>query len=111
MMNFTKKKIQLLPLVVWLISTEVNAQSVDVFLPEIRIRDTSTMISKKDIPAATESVSKEQMADSINVINVEDALKYLPSVNIRKRYEGDRNGIIATRTSGTLESAKSFDVS
>lgn len=85
-----------------------GAHAEDVLLPEVRVRDTSTMVSKKDIPAATESVSKEQMADSINVVNVEDALKYLPSVNIRKRFEGDRNGIIATRTSGTLESAKSL---
>ena len=46
--------------------------------------------------------------EKINVINVEDALKYVPSLHIRKRYIGDRNGIISTRTSGTIQSALSL---
>lgn len=46
--------------------------------------------------------------EKINVINVEDALKYVPSLHIRKRYIGDRNSIISTRTSGTIQSALSL---
>ena len=35
----------------------------------------------------------------MNVVNTEDIVKYLPSLQIRKRYIGDRNAIIAARTS------------
>ncbi|HTN66387.1 MAG TPA: TonB-dependent receptor [Burkholderiaceae bacterium] len=61
-----------------------------------------------DLPAVTEGISRQQMAESVNVINTEDALKYLPSIQIRKRFIGDTNGIVATRTSGTLMSARSL---
>jgi len=81
---------------------------VDKSLNEVVVSDTHSMMSKRDIPAVTESVTAEQIADSINLVNTEDALKYMPGLNIRKRFEGDRNGIIATRTSGTLQSAKSL---
>ncbi|PKO83661.1 MAG: TonB-dependent receptor [Betaproteobacteria bacterium HGW-Betaproteobacteria-11] len=62
----------------------------------------------KDLPAVTEGVTAEKMAESINVINTEDALKYLPSIHIRKRFIGDTNGIVASRTGGTLASARSL---
>lgn len=61
-----------------------------------------------DLPAASEGIDRRQIEDSINVINTEDALKYLPSIQIRKRFVGDTNGIVATRTSGTLASARSL---
>ncbi len=35
-------------------------------------------------------------------------LKYLPSFQVRERYIGDRNGPIATRTTGTLSSAQTM---
>lgn len=59
-------------------------------------------------PAVTEGVTAETMADSINVVNTEDALKYLPSLQVRKRFIGDTNGILATRSAGTLMSARSL---
>jgi iron complex outermembrane receptor protein len=102
-----KKKILLTPIALVASLMVSGAYAADVVLPEVRVTDTSTMINSRDLPATTESVTAEQIADSINVINTEDALKYLPSLNVRKRFEGDRNGILATRTSGTLQSAKS----
>ena len=48
-------------------------------------------------------MSAAQLAAAVNVINTEDVVKYLPSVQVRKRYIGDRNSIIATRTSGPSE--------
>ncbi len=44
----------------------------------------------------------------MNVVNTEDILKYPPSLQIRKRYIGDRNAIIAARTTGTVQSARSL---
>lgn len=58
-------------------------------------------------PSPQAEVSGEQ-ARSMNVVNTEDIVKYLPSLQIRKRYIGDRNAIIAARTTGTVQSARSL---
>ncbi len=61
-----------------------------------------------NLPAVVESVSAREIAESVNAVDVEDAVKYLPSLQIGKRYVGDRNGIVASRSSGTLVSARSL---
>ncbi|MCE9638670.1 MAG: TonB-dependent receptor [Betaproteobacteria bacterium] len=60
------------------------------------------------MPATTESVTRAQMAETINVMNTEDALKYLPSLIVRKRNFGDQQAPLATRTSGLGQSARSL---
>jgi len=60
------------------------------------------------IPATMEGVTREQIAQSINATDSEDALKYLPSLLVRKRYVGDYNhAILSSRASGTGNSARS----
>ncbi|MES3014100.1 MAG: TonB-dependent receptor [Pseudomonadota bacterium] len=60
------------------------------------------------IPATLESVTAEQIARTINATDSEDALKYLPSLLVRKRYIGDYNhAILSSRASGTGNSARS----
>lgn len=61
-----------------------------------------------NLPASHAGMSQQQIAESINVINTEDVVKYLPSTQVRKRYIGDRNSIIATRTAGQTSSARSL---
>ncbi|MCR4303090.1 MAG: TonB-dependent receptor [Gallionella sp.] len=61
----------------------------------------------RNITTSTEAATR-QLIESTNVINTEDAVKYLPSVQIRKRYIGDRNAILASRNAGTLDSARSL---
>ena len=75
-------------------------------LPEMTVRQARPTVVV-DNPSPQAQVTAEQMRE-INVINVEDSLKYAPSLFIRKRYIGDRNGIIATRTSGSTQSARSL---
>jgi iron complex outermembrane receptor protein len=48
------------------------------------------------------------MTESVNVVNTEDALKYLPSLVVRKRRIGDQQAPLATRTSGLGQSARSL---
>ena len=75
-------------------------------LPEMTVSQARpTLVA--DNPSPQAQVTQEQMRE-INVINVEDSLKYAPSLFVRKRYIGDRNGIIATRTSGSTQSARSL---
>ena len=60
------------------------------------------------IPATMESVTAEQIARTVNATDSEDALKYLPSLLVRKRYIGDYNhAILSSRASGTGNSARS----
>nr|WP_240980141.1 TonB-dependent receptor [Ramlibacter agri] len=60
------------------------------------------------IPATVESVTREQIDQTINARDSEDALKYLPSLLVRKRYIGDYNhAILSSRASGTGNSARS----
>ena len=60
------------------------------------------------IPATMESVTREQLERSVNATDSEDALKYLPSLLVRKRYIGDYNhAILSSRASGTGNSARS----
>jgi iron complex outermembrane recepter protein len=60
------------------------------------------------IPTTMEGVRAEQIAESINATDSEDAIKYLPSLLIRKRFIGDYNhAVLASRASGTNNSARS----
>jgi iron complex outermembrane receptor protein len=60
------------------------------------------------IPTTIETVTGEEIARGINASDAEDALKYLPSLLVRKRYIGDYNhAVLSTRASGTGNSARS----
>jgi len=60
------------------------------------------------IPTTVEGITREQIAQTINATDSEDALKYFPSLLVRKRYIGDYNhAILSSRASGTGNSARS----
>ena len=61
-----------------------------------------------DFPATSEGVTASQIAESINAVTSAETIKYLPSIVVRERYIGDRNGIVSTRTTGTVSSAESI---
>src|SRR4051812_15467190 len=61
------------------------------------------------IPTTMEGGTREQVEETINAFDSEDALKYLPSLNVRKRYPGDYDhAVLASRASGTGNSARSL---
>ena len=61
------------------------------------------------IPTTIESINAEQLAQRINATDSEDALKYFPSLNVRKRYIGDYDhAVLSSRASGTGNSARSL---
>ncbi|MEP6875045.1 MAG: TonB-dependent receptor [Burkholderiales bacterium] len=62
-----------------------------------------------EIPTTTESITAEAISKSINATDAEDALRYFPSLNVRKRYIGDYDhAVLASRASGTGNSARSL---
>ncbi len=61
------------------------------------------------ISTTIEGITREQIEHSINATDSEDALKYLPSLLVRKRYIGDYNhAVLSTRASGTGNPARSM---
>ncbi|PTR05552.1 iron complex outermembrane receptor protein [Nitrosospira sp. Nsp5] len=83
-------------------------------LPEMTIGGKVTPIAKQTdkeryrLPQTTESITREKMDATVNMMQTEDAIKYLPSVQVRNRYIGDTNAPVGTRTSGTSASARSL---
>lgn len=60
------------------------------------------------IPTTIEGITRKQIEEQVNATDAEDALKYLPSLLVRKRYIGDYNhAVLSTRASGTGNSARS----
>ncbi|HEU5435268.1 MAG TPA: TonB-dependent receptor plug domain-containing protein, partial [Telluria sp.] len=61
------------------------------------------------IPTTIEGITGAQVENRINATDSEDALKYFPSLNVRKRYIGDYDhAVLASRASGTGNSARSL---
>lgn len=91
----------LAPASVYAQNTQVAAAARD----EIVIRGVREKI---EVPSTIEVITAETLADTVNVTNTEDALKYLPNVLIRKRHIGDTQAPMSTRTSGVGASARSL---
>ena len=60
------------------------------------------------LPQTTESITRERMNETINMTGAEDAIKYMPSIQVRQRYIGDTNAPVGTRTSGMASSARTL---
>lgn len=84
------------------------SQTVEPTLPTLTVEGTRSTADKNNLPVTTESVTAAQAAETINATTVEDMLKYTPSILIRKRYTGDTNAPMATRTTGINASARSL---
>ena len=74
----------------------------------VRVQGAAPSSLPTNIPTTRETVTREDIARSVNAADSEDALKYLPSLLVRKRYIGDYNhAILSSRASGTGNSARS----
>ncbi len=74
----------------------------------VEIRASQPTSLPVQIPASVEGVTAATLERTINATDSEDALKYLPSLLVRKRYIGDYNhAILSSRASGTGNSARS----
>jgi iron complex outermembrane recepter protein len=61
------------------------------------------------LPTTVESITGAEIQTRINASDSEDALKYFPSLLVRKRYIGDYNhAVLSSRASGTGNSARSM---
>lgn len=60
------------------------------------------------LPQVTESITATRFEQTINVVDTEDALKYFPSIFLRKRNYGDTQAVMASRVWGVSSSARSL---
>ncbi len=59
-------------------------------------------------PSTSVTIDADRIATTVSAVSTEDALKYAPSLILRKRSIGDNFAPIATRTSGLGSSARSL---
>jgi iron complex outermembrane receptor protein len=94
-------------------ATTANAQTAAEAplhqLGTVTISGTRPTSLPTQIPTTIEGITREEIERTVNATDAEDALKYLPSLLVRKRYIGDYNhAVLSTRASGTGNSARSM---
>jgi iron complex outermembrane receptor protein len=96
----------------------LNIEQRDVASAEnemTRTMGTVTVVARRDstlptsIPTTIEGITGDSIKANINATDAQDALKYFPSLNVRKRYIGDfDHAVLASRASGSGNSARSL---
>lgn len=111
----TRLAAALLPLLSGLAGAQETAPPLWVATHDERVLERVTVTGSRpstlplEIPTTTEGVTAQKIERGINATDSSDALKYLPSLNVRKRNIGDYDhAVLATRASGTGNSARSL---
>ena len=69
---------------------------------------TPPAVARFQLPQQSYSVTAKQIDETINLKDAEDAVKYLPSLFVRKRNDGDNQAVLATRSWGLNSSARTL---
>jgi len=77
-------------------------------LPDVDVKARRDAIESPAFPSTVVAVDAEQIRRETNAVDVEDAVKYLPSLFVRKRNFGDTQAVLATRTWGVGSSARTL---
>ena len=86
----------------------LSGETSDLVTGTITVKDSFVDSRIMKFPATVETYDKKQIEESVNAATPAQALKYLPSIQVRERSIGDRNGIISSRTIGSISSAQSM---
>lgn len=65
-------------------------------------------VQRFQLPNTVASVTRRDIQDKVNIIDTEDAVKYMPSLSMRKRNNGETQAVLQTRTWGYGSSARSL---
>jgi iron complex outermembrane receptor protein len=60
------------------------------------------------LPQESYSITAKEIEETINLRDPEDAVKYMPSLFVRKRNDGDNQAVLATRSWGLSSSARTL---
>jgi len=87
--------------------TAVKLSGVKITAEAAPERVTLTPVQSLTLPAIA-TITSRKVEETVNLMDTEDAVKYLPSVFLRKRNNGDTQATMATRTWGVSSSARSL---
>ena len=69
---------------------------------------TPPVVQRYQLPTQSFSTTAKRIEETVNLKDPEDAIKYFPSLFVRKRNDGDNQAVLATRTWGVNSSARSL---
>ena len=69
---------------------------------------TPPIVQRFQLPTESFSTTAQQIEETVNIKDPEDAIKYFPSLFVRKRNDGDNQAVLATRTWGLNSSARTL---
>jgi iron complex outermembrane recepter protein len=69
---------------------------------------TPPAVARFQLPQQSYSITAKQIDETINLKDAEDAVKYMPSLFVRKRNDGDNQAVLATRSWGLNSSARTL---
>jgi iron complex outermembrane receptor protein len=69
---------------------------------------TPPLKQRYSLPQETYTITSKQIDETINLKDPEDAVKYMPSLFVRKRNDGDNQAVLATRSWGLNSSARTL---
>ncbi|MFM7481608.1 MAG: TonB-dependent receptor plug domain-containing protein, partial [Candidatus Methylopumilus sp.] len=102
------KKIIPAILYLFVMPSALSQETSDLVTGTITVKDSLIDSRIMKFPATVETYDKKQIEESVNAATPAQTLKYLPSIQVRERSIGDRNGIISSRTIGSISSAQSM---
>lgn len=78
--------------------------------PQISVPQESLppIVQRYQLPQKAQSITSKQIEQTVNLRDPEDAIKYFPSLFVRKRNDGDNQAVLATRTWGLNSSARTL---
>lgn len=90
------------------ISVSTVAAASDPQLDTVLVKGNREAAEQLLAPTTREGVSRQEITQTVNAINTEDTFKYLPNVLVRKRFIGDTDAPISSRTTGINASARTL---
>jgi len=106
-----------LTLLIVLAAGTAHAQTEPTTLPPVivtapapgpQVPPISPVVDRFSLPQTRESVDQRKIEDTTNIVDVEDAIKYMPSIFVRKRNFGDTQPTFQTRMWGINSSARNL---
>ena len=91
------------------VSFSQEEENSDQLIGELPAFEATAQQNPVDLGMPTVSVKlNEEDFEKINFINPEDALKYSPNINVRKRFIGDQNGVLSIRGNSVFQNARTL---
>ena len=86
-----------------------GGENADQKIKELPAFEATSQQNPVDLGMPTVSIKLDETDfEKINFINPEDALKYSPNINVRKRFIGDQNGVLSIRGNSVFQNARTL---